>query len=316
MNATRVSCAVLFLAALTAPGCEEPAEVRPPRVSPEPSQLAAANAEIARLKEENAELVAKANGLEVKLAANEEALGQANARLKRQADALQAAGTATQTLSKLKDDNARLSTDNEKLKGQVDKLQADLGKATTANQQLTGQVQQAHKDIDALKKKGLADQQQARKTAADMARMTKMVEALRREVTQRDRQISGLEMRITGKAPAKPEPPPVWPNGTPAVQPAQPPKYVEVAARLTQVRADQGRINAGSAMGVHRGMKMAVYRGPKFVAFFLVVDAQLQSAGGFIIGRKIDPKPGDKVVSLPPTQPKPSPPAGTTKELR
>ena len=56
---------------------------------------------------------------------------------------------------------------------------------------------------------------------------------------------------------------------------------------------------AGTALGVQRGMKLAVYRADKFVAYFHVAQAKLDSASGFLIGRKLNPIVGDTVMAIP-----------------
>ena len=304
MKATRLLCAALGLAAWVAAGCDEGFQTGGSRLGPAPAQSAAGDTEIAELRQDNTALRAKVNELQVSLTSAQAATRRSDERCRKLQDqAAKAAGIPAATIKKLNGEVARLSGENASLKARNTKLQGDLSKGAAMNRQLLSRAQQAEANAGEANKQRLAEQAERKKTGDDVARMAKMVEALRQEVIKRNNQITALELRLTGKATTKAEPPPVWPSGTPAIPPAVPPKHVEVGARLLQVRGDQGRINAGTAMGVYRGMKMAVYRGTKFVAFFLVAEVDLKSAAGFILGRKTDPKVGDKIVSLPPTSP-------------
>jgi hypothetical protein len=304
MKETRLLCAALGLAACLAAGCEEGFQTGGSGLSPAPAQPAASDAELAQLKQDNTALRAKVSELQASLTSAQAEARRADERCGQLRNQLaKATQVPAATLKKLNGEIARLSAENTRLKARSTQLQGDLGKAAATNRQLLGRAQQAEADAAEAKRQRLAEEAERKKTGDDVARMAKMVEALRQEVIKRNNQITALELRLTGKATAKAEPPPVWPSGTPAVPPAVPPKYVEVGAKLLQVRGDQARVNAGTAMGVYRGMKMAVYRGTKFVAFFLVAEVDLKSAGGFLLARKADPKVGDKVVSLPPASP-------------
>jgi len=305
MKAMRLLCLTLSFVGLTAAGCQPidwpggTGKHKPP-AQDSPEGLAA---EAERLKTDNADLRRRLGEEQVRVETAREMLGRANDTIKAQhAEAKRDADRDAATIKKLEADKAKLRGDLEALAAALKKLRDGLKTRSDARVDLLGRLEQAHRAVEELKLLRKADELHVKDVRDQITRIGKLAETLRAEVAKRDRRIDALEVRLFGKATPKPQPPPVWPAAKTATRPAattQAQGTVKINARLIMLRADMGRIDAGSALGVKLGMKLGLYRDGKFVAFFQVAEVDLETAGGFILARKTDPKVGDRVISLP-----------------
>lgn len=289
MKATGFLCVAAGLLAWMSLGCEGDPKTR--TISPDPDRpLVRRNAQLVKENKklsvdlekatgDNADLRTERQQLRSDLTEAQRLAAKASELVrKQQAEAKKAEQEATKAFENLQGEKQELVTSMTKLQGLVKQLTDRINRGSKVKPPTAAELAKAQETVKSLK--------QARANDA------RTVQTLRQEVAKRDEKITALEMRLAGKTGAKMEPVPVTPGQTPPAA-----GDVKITGRLILVRGDMGRIDVGTALGVKRGMKLAIYRADKFVAFFQVSEVTERSAGGFIVARKLDPKVGDRVSS-------------------
>ena len=280
MKATGFLCVAAGLLALMSLGCEGDPKAR--TISPGPDRALVRrntqlSSDLAKAKGDNADLRRERLQLRSDLTEAQRLAAKASELVrKQQAEAKKAAQEATKAFGKLQGEKQELVTSVTKLQGLIKELTDRMKRSAAVKPPTAAELAKAQETIKALSQARATDE--------------RTVRTLREEVAKRDAKITALEMRLSGKAGAKIEPVPVTPGLKPPVA-----GDVKITGRLILVRGDMGRIDVGTALGVTRGMKLAIYRADKFVAFFQVSEVTEKSAGGFIVARKLAPKVGDRV---------------------
>lgn len=302
MKTRMLWCVPLAGLALLAAGCEPVAPVQPQParpVGPSPNELAQGR-RIEQLTGENQQLQA-----ELQQSRSEHTVALSRARAAE--DVARSKAGQSSTAAKLADDSIRrLRGENDQqrsqittLRGQIADLRKQLGESTQGAGAMQSELATARGDLKTVQTARAEQTQRADLAEAKLTQLEKYAADLRQQVIKRDRTITEMELKAGGKAGYKPEPPPVWPaKPEPGKMPVSAAAF-EAKARLTVVSGDTGRIDAGAALGVAKGMRLAVYRGEKFVAYFQVAEARTDSAGGFLVQQKLTPQVGDTVMAPP-----------------
>ncbi len=151
------------------------------------------------------------------------------------------------------------------------------------NESLRNGLADSRKKIDDLVKENIGTSDLLKQTQAENTRISKYARVWKERIRELEGEIETL--RQTG-ATAR--------AGAEGVAPVA---AERIGGTVTAVRGELASINIGSAKGIQREMKLYVYRGAEFVSRLRVSEVRIDQAAGIIIDRRLDPMPGDKVVT-------------------
>ena len=181
------------------------------------------------------------------------------------------------------------------MKGKLDQFETSLKEQVAVNdamnkrnELLVGQLDDKRKKIDELETNLRDARVEMVQTQGKLERSERVVQALQRQLQDRDERIRELELTMQ-RGPVT-----AAPGGTVATSAGVLPR---VEGAITAVRGDLASINIGAAQGIKQGMKLYIYRDARFVGYLRVMEVQDGEAAGEIVDRQVDPIPGDKITN-------------------
>ncbi|MFP3937212.1 MAG: hypothetical protein ACLFVW_02640 [Phycisphaerae bacterium] len=163
-------------------------------------------------------------------------------------------------------------------------INTSLDATVQLRRQLSEQLESTRDEANQLRREKMELSDALRDAEARADRLTDQIRLLRERLAASEERVSQLEERLASTG-AEDEPR----TRTAA--------SVDLTAEVTTIDENIVGINAGSAQGVSKGMRMIIYRDAELVAQVDIQEVDMSSAAGVITDRQLDPKPGDKVTT-------------------
>lgn len=171
------------------------------------------------------------------------------------------------------------------LTAQFQGINSSLEASTRRTERLSEQLQASQEEENQLRQDKLELSDALRNAEARADRLTGQIRLLREKLASSQQRVQELEDRLAAAGAAEePSERPVPPAG-------------EVTAEVTTVDGNIVGINAGSAQGIGKGMRLIIYRDARLVGQVDIDEVDVGSSAGIVVSRQLDPRPGDKVTT-------------------
>lgn len=152
------------------------------------------------------------------------------------------------------------------------------------NKQFSAQLDECRKTIDDLALKNRRDLAEITQLRGKLERAERTVQALHRQLRDRDERIQELErVVVAGPAAARRE--------------EQPTAGTKLIGSIDLIQGETARINVGAAQGAAKGQKLYIYRSDKLVGYIRIEEVDEDSAAGLLVDLKMPAARGDKVTN-------------------